>query len=102
MGVTVAVGLLCGMSVRRVLEFSFLLEYPLILAAVVVRAAPWLCTASASAWVTPMLWLNLLVAGMVSYGVLWLARRMIAAGKSWIFGCYVLLCAAVLAWLTYF
>lgn len=93
MGATVTVAILSGLSVRRSLEFSFALQYPLVLAAVLLRGLPWLCSAQAAAWVQPLLLVHLVVAGVVSYGLLKLAAYLFATRRAWIFGGYVALCA---------
>jgi undecaprenyl pyrophosphate phosphatase UppP len=93
MGATVTVAILCGLSVRRSLEFSFALQYPLVLAAVLLRGLPWLSSAEAATWVQPLLLVHLVVAGVVSYGLLRLAAYLFATRRAWIFGGYVALCA---------
>lgn len=96
MGITVCVALLCGMTVRRAFEFSFALQLPLVVAAALVRALPWLFTSDAAAWVTPGILIHLVGAGMVSYGVLWMAQQIFIKRWSWILALYVLGCAGML------
>jgi undecaprenyl-diphosphatase len=96
MGVTATVALLCGLSVRRALEFSFALEYPLILAAVLVRGLPWLLSPEARGVVSPALIVHVVAAGVVSYAVLWFAVKIFERRLSWIFACYVAVCAVCL------
>ncbi len=98
MGITISTALICGLSVRRAFEFSFALELPLVTAAVLFRGLPWLMSEQATAWCSGALFVHLLCAGMVSYGLLWCAMKLFEQGRAWIFSCYVLLCA-VLLWL---
>lgn len=95
MGVTVCVGLLCGMTVRRAFEFSFALQLPLIAAACLVRGLPWLFTQEAGVWVSMGVVMHLMAAGIVSYFVLWIAQTIFEKRWSWIFAAYVLLCVVI-------
>ncbi|MBM3886729.1 undecaprenyl-diphosphate phosphatase [Candidatus Dependentiae bacterium] len=97
MGATVCVALLCGLSVRRSLEFSFALQYPLVVAAVIFKTLPWLLKSDEAALcITPGFLTQLIIAGIVSYWVLKLAHYLFATCRSWIFGVYVIGCAVYL------
>lgn len=91
MGLTVAVGLLMGLSVRRAMQFSFALQYPLVMAAVLFRGIPWMRSAESLDWITWPVLGNLIAAGLVSYGVLKGAEYLFVRGRSWLFSGYLLL-----------
>ena len=95
MGITVAVGLLMGLSARRAMQFSFALQYPLVMAAVLFRGLPWVLSVEARGWMTLTQVGNLIAAGVVSYGVLKAAEYLFARGRSWWFGCYLLVLGIV-------
>lgn len=98
MGITISTALICGMSVRRAFEFSFALQFPLVVAAILFRGLPWLMSSQAAVWRSGSLLVHLLCAGVVSYGLLWVAMKLFEQGRAWVFACYVLVCA-VLLWL---
>lgn len=95
MGATICVALLCGMTTKRAFEWSFALQYPLVLAAVLFRGIPWLVSQEGLLFVQSSMLIHLLAAGIVSYGCLLWATKIFEQRRSWIFGAYVGFCATI-------
>lgn len=95
MGLTIALGLLLGMSLRRAFEYSFALQLPLVVAAVVFKALPWVLSVDATSWLSLPLMMHMIAAGVFSYFMLSLSYFIFKLRKAFFFALYLLACAIV-------
>lgn len=97
-GSTYVVGRWLNLSPRRAFQFSFLIQFPLILAAFMLKGLPGVFKASCSLISVPLL-ITLGVSTVIAGLLFAWAYRLARAGKLWWFGVYMLVPITILLFL---